>query len=244
MQALLFQIFAFFIVFLFAFGLAAVLGVALNIVMLACLQGIFAAGFSYWRGLAFWWWAIQLFFPLLLVLALSLQLPPLLFLFSFLFFLLLYWSSFRTQVPFYPSGALTWSAVAKLLPQDRGVRFIDIGSGLGGLVLNLSQQRPDSRFVGIELAPLPWLVSAARAYLSRSSARFKRGNYEHVNFSEYEVVFAYLSPVAMSALWEKAQAEMRPGTLLLSYAFPIPDVLPAFTVSPSAKGAQIYGWRF
>ena len=58
-------------------------------------------------------------------------------------------------------------------PSDRPVRAVDIGSGLGGLVLELARRRPDSVFMGIELAPLPWLLSWLRAMAtpSRSWAR-------------------------------------------------------------------------
>jgi len=242
-QALFFQILSFFFVLLIARGLGAILGITMHILLIACLQGMIAAGFSYWRGLALWWMVIQFFFPIILILGLFLQLPPSLFLCAFVTLLFLYWSTFRTQVPFYPSNLATWGAVSELLPKDRSVRLIDIGSGLGGLVLDLSKRRPDSYFLGIEIAPLPWLVSMLRARFTRSSAHFTRGDYDRLNFAEYDIVFAYLSPVAMPALWEKARTEMRSGSMLLSYEFPIPDVEPAFMVAPAVNDPKIYCWR-
>jgi hypothetical protein len=242
-QALFFQILSFFIVLLIARSLGTIVGITMHILVIALFQGAIAAGFSYWRRLAVWWTAIQFFFPFVLLFGLFLQLPSYLFLFAFLFFLFLYWSTFRTQVPFYPSNLVTWDAVAKLLPKDRSVHLIDIGSGLGGLVLNLAKRRPESKFLGIEIAPLPWLVSSARARLAGSSARFMRGDYGRLNFAEYDIVFAYLSPVAMPGLWEKARTEMRSGAMLLSYEFPIPEVEPTFTVSTVANKPKIYGWR-
>ena len=63
----------------------------------------------------------------------------------FLFLLALYWSTFRTQVPYYPSGRRVWDAVAAPAAARAGaVRVIDIGSGLGGLVLDLARRRPES----------------------------------------------------------------------------------------------------
>ncbi|UUZ48031.1 tRNA (guanine-N(7)-)-methyltransferase [Massilia sp. B-10] len=140
----------------------------------ALLQGAFAALLARWRKLAVWWLGIQLVFPLALMESQRLAIAPGIFLAAFLFLLALYWSTFRTQVPYYPSGRRVWDEVARLLPQDRPVCAIDIGSGLGGLVLDLARQPPDSVFVGIELAPLPWLLSNLRARLSGSSARFVR----------------------------------------------------------------------
>ena len=242
-QALFFQLLTFFIVLLIARSVGSIFGIAMHILLIAFLQGAIAAAFSYWRGLASWWIAIQFFFPFVLLFGLFLQLPPYFFLSAFLIFLFLYWSTFRTQVPFYPSNLATWDAVAELLPKDRSVHLIDIGSGLGGLVLNLAKRRPDSHFLGIEIAPLPWLVSKLRAQLAKSSAQFTRGDYGRLNFAEYDVVFAYLSPVAMPALWEKVRTEMRSGTMLLSYEFPIPEVEPTFTVAPAENKPKIYAWR-
>ncbi len=217
---------------------------ALGLADAGLVQGAIAAGLSRWRKLAPWWLAIQLLFPLALLGGVGLRLPPWLFLAGFLILLLVYWSTFRTQVPYYPSGKRAWNAVAGLLPQDRPLNVIDIGSGLGGLVLDLARRRPESCFAGIELAPLPWLLSLVRAKLAGSGARFVRGDYEHLDLGAYDVVFAYLSPAAMGALWRKASAEMRPGALLLSYEFVIEDKAPDITILPIGRGPSIYGWHF
>lgn len=206
-------------------------------------QGVLAAALCIWRRLAWWWALVELLFPVALLMTLALHLPPVLFLLAFLFLLALYWSTFRTQVPFYPSGAVVWRTVLTLLPSDRPVRLIDIGSGLGGLVLYLASHRPDSQFIGIELAPLPWLISIIRARTRANSAGFIRGDYDRLDFGSFDVIFAYLSPAAMPALWLKAQREMQPGALLLSYEFPIPGHVADLTVLPHPQGAVLYGWR-
>jgi hypothetical protein len=209
----------------------------------AVLQGALAMGITRWRGMPSWWLLIQFFFPVAIVSTLSLHLPPVVFLVAFVFLLVLYWTTFQTQVPFYPSGPDTWVAVASLLPQDRPVKFIDIGSGLGGLVLNLDKRRDDCDFTGVELAPLPWLISWVRALPGRRRCHFIRGDYNQLHLSHYDVVFAYLSPAVMTAVWEKAQAEMRPGTLLISYEFLIAARSPDKIIRPSAQGAELYCWR-
>lgn len=215
----------------------------LNLAMAALLQGTVAALISRWRGLAIWWLPIQFLFPGALMAMHALDLPPALFLGGFIFLLALYWTTFRTQVPFFPSGRVTWDAVAGLLPRSGPIRFIDVGSGLGGLVLSLAARRPDSEFTGIELAPLPWLASVLRARCLRSTGRFIRGDYEDLDFARYDVVFAYLSPAAMPALWRKARAEMRSGTLLLSYEFPISGVKSHIIMMPVAGGPELFGWH-
>ena len=209
----------------------------------AIAQGVVAAILTVLRRLAVWWLPIQLLFPVVLAAALLLHLPSWLFGLAFLILLFIYWSTFRTQVPYYPSGKAVWEAVAGVLPA-RPVMVIDIGSGLGGFALDLARRRLDATVIGIELAPLPWLVSSLRARFSGSRARFVRGDYEHLDFAQYDAVFAYLSPAAMGALWRKAKSEMRPGSMLLSYEFAIADQPAGLSIVPAPGGPSLYVWFF
>jgi len=242
-RALLFQCLSFPLT-LATVWLLARAGMPVSYLGAALVQGVWAAALSWRAGLAPWWRAIQLGFPPALLLTQTLQLPPVLFLAAFLVFLLVYWSTFRTQVPYYPSGRAVWDTVAGLLPPDRPARAIDIGSGLGGLVLELARRRPDSQVDGIELAPLPWLASRLRARLQGSRARFLRGDYNDLDFGAYDLVFAYLSPAAMTALWQKAKCEMRPGSVLASYEFSIVDREPDLSFVTTDSKKILYVWHF
>lgn len=241
-RALLIQVFSFFLVLVAGAAIEARAHLSLPLIVIALSQGAVAALLAWRFRLAPWWWLIQLVFPVALLAGPLLPIPPAAFLLLFLVFLALYWSTFRTQVPFFPSGRRTHEAVAALLPGGVPIRFIDVGSGLGGLVLALADRRPESRFAGIELAPLPWLVSMLRARLASSRASFVRGDYTALDFADHDVVFAYLSPAAMPGLWLQARRQMRPGALLLSYEFSIPGVQPAIVVPPDTRGASLYGW--
>lgn len=241
-QAVLIQLSSFLLVLIIAQGMWLLSQAPLTIAGAALTQGALAAVLSRCFGLASWWLLIHFGFPVALVAALALQLPSVVFLVGFLALVALYWTTYRTQVPFYPSGPASWEAVAAALLTDRPIRFIDIGSGLGGLVLHLARRRPESAFTGIEIAPLPWLVSFLRGWTSRGKSRFIRGDYARIDFASYDVVFAYLSPAAMPALWQKASAEMRPGALLLSYEFNIPGVEPHVISTPPDGGPVLYGW--
>ncbi|MBY0572411.1 MAG: class I SAM-dependent methyltransferase, partial [Undibacterium sp.] len=103
--------------------------------------------------------------------------------------------------------------------------------------------RKEARFTGIENAPLPWLVSSGRALLLRSNVRFLFGSYFEHSLEKYDVVFCYLSPAAMPAIWLKAKKEMKPGTLLLSYEFLIPNEIPDICLNVEQDKPQLYGWR-
>lgn len=196
----------------------------------ALLCGMLAAVFSALAGLAKWWMLIQLLFVPAVVLMLAVDVPPSLFLGAFLFMLLVYWSTFISQVPLYLSSNKVWHALESLLPNARaGSNFIfmDLGSGLGGVITHLAGVRPDGIYVGVEAAPLPFLCSWLRIKLGGNrNCRVRWGSLWDCNLAQYDVVFAYLSPVPMSKLWHKARAEMRPGTLFISSTFAVPDQSP------------------
>jgi len=242
-RALLIQVLALVPVLLIVASLEAVAELQVPIAAAAVLQGFIAAVFSRWCRLPSWWLMIQFLFPAGLMAMHVFQLPPAIFLAAFVFFVALYWTSFRTQVPFYPSNPTVWAVVSALLPADKTIRFVDIGSGFGGLVLKLAAQRQKCTVTGIELAPLPWLASFLRARLRGSRGHFVRGDYNKLDFAKFDVVFAYLSPAAMPALWQKAKSEMRFGSLLLSYEFPVPDMKPQVAYVCGSSGKILYGWR-
>ena len=194
-----------------------------NLAFLLALQAIFAYFLSITYGMAHWWRYIHLLFPLAIWGALVLQIPTSYFLVGFLLTGALFWSVFLTQVPFYPSKPEVWAAVSRLLP-DKKLRILEIGSGLGNFAIRMAQLRPESQIEGIEIAPLPWLVSVIQAKLFAPRVRFRLGNYEKVDFAEYDLIFAYLSPAAMPELWKKAISEMAADSLLISHEFPIPGI--------------------
>ncbi len=190
--------------------------------------------------IAIWWRYIHFLSPLLMGVLYYLQLPSWIYLIAFILSLGVYWTTYATQVPFYPSCSIVWQQVADLLIPEREIKFIDIGSGIGDLCTTVALLKPCSIVTGIEIAPIPWLISKVRGYANRSSANFKIGNYNKLNFSDYDIVFAYLSPAAMTSLWEKAQAEMRSQSLLISYEFEIPNVKPSRTIKSDGTSALIY----
>jgi hypothetical protein len=172
-------------------------------------------------GLDPWWVLIQLVFVPAVMLATSIRAPAWVWLLAFLTLAAVYWSTFRTQVPLYLSSRKVRQALIPLLP-DGAFTFMDVGSGLGGVMIDLSTVRPDGAFHGIESAPVPWLVSwIVAAVRGRGRCHPHFGSLWNCDLSRYDVVFAYLSPVPMAALWEKVQREMRPGTLFISNTFAV-----------------------
>lgn len=213
--------------------------------VLFLLQSLLSTVISSLVRMPKWWLWIHFFFPLAIFLMLQWNIPNQIYLFGFLVFLSLFWTTFRTQVPFYPSRPIVWEQVLNFLPQKQNetLRVVDIGSGLGDMSMYIAHMRPDVLVEGIEIAPLPWLISFLRAKYRRSSAVFSLGNYQQLNFANYDVVFAYLSPAVMSELWKKSKSEMRKDSLLISYEFEISDVVPTQVILMHENKPKLYVWN-
>jgi SAM-dependent methyltransferase len=194
-------------------------------------------------GSARWWLAIHLCFAPLLVLASALRLSPAWYLGAFVMLTLVYWTSFRTQVPLYLSSRAAARAVHELLPPARACRVLDLGSGTGSLLASLARRRPDCLFTGIEAAPAPYLISRVRAR-RLPNLRFERGDFFTRSWSQYDVVYAFLSPVPMALVWDKARRELGPAGLLVSNSFAVPDAAPERVIElPDTRRTALYLYR-
>lgn len=187
-------------------------------------QAVIAATAAAALRSARWWLGIHLAFAPALLAASKLQIAPGWYLGAFLALVLVYWTSFRTQVPLYLSNRRTADAVLNLMAPDRPATVIDLGSGSGGLLRHLAQARPDSQYVGIEAAPLPLLLS--RCLKRPANLDLRWGDFWAEPLGCYDLVYAFLSPVPMARLWDKARREMRRDSLLVSNSFAVPGITP------------------
>jgi SAM-dependent methyltransferase len=195
---------------------------------------LLAAGFSYYANLPAWWLLIQALFAPALAATLTLNIEPLYFLAGFLALALVYWNTFNSRVPLYLSSAKVWLALETRLPPvhpGRHFKFIDIGSGLGGVLTHLARVRPDGDYTGVESAPLPFAWSWLRIRLGGyRRCRVRWGSFWDCNLAGFDVVYAYLSPAPMEKLWQKARAEMKPGSVFISSTFSVPGQNPSQTI--------------
>lgn len=209
---------------------------------LVAVQALVAATMAAALRSARWWLPIHLGFLPLLVGAQRLSLHPAWYLATFVALVLVYWTSFRTQVPLYLSNRRTAAAVAGLLPAQPA-RLLDIGAGTGSLLRPLARARPDCQFTGVELAPATWLVGRLLA-ASAANIDWQRGDLFSRPWHDYDLVYAFLSPVPMAEVWQKAASELRPGSVLVSNSFPVPGREADFVVEVTDRRAtRLYGYR-
>jgi hypothetical protein len=225
---------------LFALRLSGVLQAPAPAMLI--LQGALAAALGACLRLPVWWIPLNFLFIPAAVAMHSRDLPPGLYFVGFILLTLLFWTTFRTRVPLYLSSRDVCEKLVALIPQTTGVRLLDLGCGFGGLLLRVAALRPDAKLEGVEIAPLPALVAWLRLRGS-PQCRVRRADLWRSDLSQYDVVYAFLSPAPMAALWGKVQHEMRPGSLFISNGFAVPGVDADQVVVLNASGASLYIWR-
>jgi hypothetical protein len=176
------------------------------------------------------WQLLNLILPLATASAFAVQIPAWVFLLLFVGSLLTYAPAFWTRVPYYPTHRAAYALVLAELPTDRPFTFIDIGCGMGDLLLFLSKRRPLGRFIGVEIGVLPWLIAKVKAVIrGRSTVSIRFQSMWNLDLSEYDVVYTFLSPAPMERLWAKAQSEMKAGSTFITNSFQTPEE-PTYTI--------------
>jgi precorrin-6B methylase 2 len=118
----------------------------------------------------------------------------------------------------------------------------DLGSGDGRIVITAAQKH-GARGVGVEIDAK--LVALARENARKAGVadrvRFIEGDLFKTDLSEATVVTLFLSPSVNLRLRSKLQRELKPGSRIVSYRFPIADWRPDGEVQ--VGGQPVYSWR-
>ena len=220
---------------------SSVVGAAMPSPLWIALVSLCCGAIAALLRLAWWWIVLNLVFAPALAIGIATSLSPHWSAAALIALVLVYGGTQRTRVPLYLSNSAAVRALRDLLPTDRPVSFLDIGAGTGTVLAAVASSHDNVALEGVERAPIPFLLAYLRATFGRRRYRVRWGNLWSTDLSGHDIVYAYLSPAPMSRLWEKARREMRPGSLLVSFRFVIPGVVPARTIG--AGGNCLYVWQ-
>jgi len=104
----------------------------------------------------------------------------------------------------------------------------DLGAG-DGRVLLMAAREFDARAVGIEIGPVQCAIIWLRAVASGfgSKIKVKWGNYLKADLSDADVVFIYATSKEVIRLAPYLEAQLKPGTSVVSISADFPDWQPA-----------------
>jgi SAM-dependent methyltransferase len=170
------------------------------------------------------WKVMNCVLPVSIASSLAITLPDWVFLTPFLALLAIYAPALWTRVPYYPTSRAAYPLILAELPADEPFTLIDIGCGMGDLLLFLERHRPKGHFVGIEIGIVPFLVSKTKSLLyGRGNISVKFQSVYKTPLTDFTFVYAFLSPAAMTQVWAKAYREMKPGSTFITNSFEVPE---------------------
>ncbi|MBR7783066.1 class I SAM-dependent methyltransferase [Undibacterium luofuense] len=211
--------------------------------LLLLVQAALSAAVARLLRLERWWVLMSFFAPFLFLASLFVITDHWYYLLIFILSFTIYGATFRSRVPYFPSPDNITDLLTPVLP-IASFKFLDVGSGFGKVLFPLASKMPSAYFRGIELAWMPFFISALFAKIGKHrNVEFVLGDFQHISFTEFDVVYTYLSPVVMQSVWAKALAEMRHGTLFISYEFNVDGRKADFEIQCVEEGTFLYVWK-
>ena len=154
--------------------------------------------------------------------------------------------AFVARVPYVPTPRRVIQSMIDLARLQGSERVFDLGAGSGSILIAAKRKHPSIEATGIELSPLVWLLGRAKIFLSGMQIRFLRTNVFKTDVSDADVIFLYLFPSIMVDMEDKFDRELRPGTVVISHAFPFNRREPQETLKVShwsgKKTVRRYQW--
>lgn len=144
--------------------------------------------------------------------------------------------------PWLPARGRDISRVLKLADLQPKEKFYDLGCGDGRLVRAAARKGADA--VGIELSPPLYIWCRLHGFLKPlPGARFRLRNFFRINLTDSDVVYLFGTQDTVGGdLKAKLEQELRAGTRVISYVFPISGWEPVSVDKPEGELA-IYLYR-
>lgn len=122
--------------------------------------------------------------------------------------------------------------------------FYDLGCGDGRLVV-YANKHYGVKAVGIELALPLFVVCKIRQLLNRQKKiKFKFKNLFRENLSNADIIYVFAYKERLTGkLKQKLEKELKPGTQVISYTFPIEGWRPEIISKPNEKDLSIYLYK-
>ncbi len=128
--------------------------------------------------------------------------------------------------PWVPTRKGDLERIERLAKLEGGEKFVELGCGNGRVCRHMSRLVPNAQVKGVELSLLQYLVAVVQAVASKSRARFRFQNVFSHDLSNYDVTYMFLMPETYEKIRPKLEKELKPGSRVISYVWPIPGWSP------------------
>lgn len=131
-------------------------------------------------------------------------------------------------VPTWKTDVRRFLALAEPAP---GKRFVDLGCGDGRLVF--AAARAGAEATGYEISLLPYAIALVRRALLpadvRRRAHIRYRDFWSADLRDADILYTFLMPEHKERLRKKFETELRPGTIVITYVWPLDGWTPVAT---------------
>ena len=167
----------------------------------------------------------------------------LLLLVFFIFFIIQFFNiCFRGFAPFISTRPKVIQKIINELKMEEDSTVYELGCGRAGFLRALRKKYPQAKLIGIEYSFLPYLIGQIQNSLTGCKLKILKENFLKADLSEADVIYCYLNQATMKKLAAKFSQECRPGTVIISYLFSLPD-RESEKVIEAGKREKIYFYR-
>ncbi len=153
----------------------------------------------------------------------------------------------KTEVPFLPIPRKLLPHIATALKLSSTSVLYDLGCGNSIVLRYLLGHSPTTKAIGVEIAPLPYLLAKIWNKLSPLAyLELRRGDFMETNLHDATHIFLYLFPSAIENLLPKLTQELTPGTQVISCDFPFNEKIPkeVIEISETYFPHKLYVYEF
>ena len=135
-----------------------------------------------------------------------------------------------------PSAESTVKCMMDLANIQPGELLLDLGSGDGRILIAAAKR--GARCVGFEINPILLWYSRLRARIQGLTSVSAHGtNLWDADIRDADILTIYMVPIFRERLRKKIQAEMKPGSRVISGVYPFPDW------EPEKTNGRVYMYR-
>ncbi len=141
--------------------------------------------------------------------------------------------------PWVPTWKKDLQRIIHLVDLKPGETFIELGCGNARVCRAVASQSK-AHVIGVELSLLQFLIAWIHTKLSGlKNIQIKFGNAFNQDLSKVDVVYMFLMPEAYAKIRSKLEAELKPGSRVVTYVWPIEGWEPE-CIDEAAESSKIY----
>lgn len=166
--------------------------------------------------------------------------------FIFLLFLLVFSSIqfyniiFRGFAPFISTKFEAILTILSDLNLKGDEHIYELGSGKAGFLRAVEQKFSNTKLTGVEYSFFPYFLAKIQIILANSKIKLIKKDMFDVDLKDADVVYCFLMPEMMALLEKKFKTECRPGTLIISYHFRMPNTEPEKILKEKKNSIYFY----